>query len=109
MEEIDPNKAVDFILKHAGELAKAEAQKDYLINYKSSLKSILMKRSGENSIGAQEREAYAHEEYLTLILGIQQAQIIESKLKLEVTAAKLRVEIWKAQQFSNKQLDKLLS
>lgn len=103
MEDRDPHKAVDYILLHAKSFAKAKAERTYIEQYRKSLKAILMKRSNESAIGAQEREAYAHPEMLELIKGLQAAVEIEEKLKWDITAAELRVEIWRTEQANNRQ------
>jgi len=101
-EERDPHKAVDYILKHATLFAKAKAERTYIEEYRKSLKSILMKRSMETAIGAQEREAYAHPEYVQLLDGLKEAVLIEERLKWDITAATLRVEIWRTEQANNR-------
>jgi hypothetical protein len=94
---------VDYILRHAKHFAKAKAERTYIEHYRKSLKAILMKKSNESAIGAQEREAYAHPEMLELIKGLQAAVEIEEKLKWDITAAELRVEIWRTEQANNRQ------
>jgi len=101
-EERDPHKAVDYILKHAALFAKAKAERTYIEEYRKSLKSILMKRSMETAIGAQEREAYAHPEYVQLLDGLKEAVLIEERLKWDISAATLRVEIWRTEQANNR-------
>ena len=101
-EERDPHKAVDYILKHAALFAKAKAERTYIEQYRKSLKAILMKRSNETALGAQEREAYAHPEMLEMIKGLQAAVEIEEKLKWDITAAEMRVEIWRTEQANNR-------
>lgn len=101
-EERDPHKAVDYILKHAALFAKAKAERTYIEEYRKSLKSILMKRSMETAIGAQEREAYAHPEYVQLLEGLKEAVLIEERYKWDITAATLRVEIWRTEQANNR-------
>ena len=103
MQDRDPHEAVDYILRHAKHFAKAKAERTYIEHYRKSLKAILMKRSNESAIGAQEREAYAHPEMLELIKGLQAAVEIEEKLKWDITAAELRVEIWRTEQANNRQ------
>ena len=68
--EIDPNKAVDFIRDNGKKFAQAKADRIYLEEYRKSLKALLMKRSGENAVNAQEREAYAHPEYQELLKAV---------------------------------------
>jgi hypothetical protein len=101
-EERDPHRAVDYILKHATLFAKAKAERTYIEHYRKSLKGILMKRSMETAIGAQEREAYAHPEMVELLMGLKAAVEIEEKLKWDITAAELRVEIWRTEQANNR-------
>jgi hypothetical protein len=96
-EDRDPHKAVDYILLNAAKFAKAKAERTYIEHFRKSLKGILMKRSMEIAIGAQEREAYAHPEMIELLKGLQAAVEIEEKLKWDITAAELRVEIWRTQ------------
>lgn len=100
--DIDPHQAVDYILKHAGQFAKAKAQRIYLEEYRKSLKSILMKRSMEETIGAQEREAYGHQEYVELLKGLREAVEQEEKLRWDLIAAQARVEVWRSQEASNR-------
>lgn len=94
-EERDPNKAVDYIILNARRFAQAKSQRVYLEEYRKSLKAILMKRSLEDTIGAQEREAYAHEEYKQLLEGLRAAVEIEEKLRWDLIAAQARIEIWR--------------
>jgi hypothetical protein len=101
-EERDPHKAVDYILKHASLFAKAKAERTYIEHYRKSLKGILMKRSMETAIGAQEREAYAHPEMIQLLEGLKAATEVEERLKWDITAATLRVEIWRTEQANNR-------
>ena len=97
-EPIDPNRAVDHIFKISEPYAKAKAQRIYLEEFRKSKKSILMKESFEETIGAQEREAYAHEDYQALLRGIREAVEIEEKLRWELIAAQARIDVWRTQQ-----------
>ena len=101
-EDRDPHKAVDYILLNGKRFAKAKAERCYIEEYRKSLKAILMKRSMETAIGAQEREAYAHPEMVQLLEGLKAAVEIEEKLKWDITAAELRVEIWRTEQANNR-------
>jgi hypothetical protein len=97
-EERDPHKAIDYIIANAKKFAKAKAERIYLEEYRKSLKALLMKRSLEETIGAQEREAYAHQEYKALLDGLKAAVEIEEKLRWDLIAAQARVEIWRSEQ-----------
>jgi hypothetical protein len=98
MENRNPHDAVDYILINGKNFAHAKAERVYLEEYRKSLKAILMKRSMEQTIGAQEREAYAHAEYEVLLQGLKQAIEIEEKLRWDLIGAQARVEIWRTEQ-----------
>ena len=97
-QDRDPHLAVDYIIVNAENFARAKADRIYLEEYRKSLKAILMKRSLEDTIGAQEREAYAHEEYKHLLQGLKEAVEVEEKLRWDLIAAQARVEIWRSEQ-----------
>lgn len=101
-QDRDPHKAVDYIVKNAKRFAKAKAERVYMEEYRKSLKAILMKRSMEAAIGAQEREAYAHDEYVQLLQALKEAVEIEEKLRWDLIGAQARVEIWRTEQANNR-------
>jgi hypothetical protein len=100
VEEIerDPHRAIDYIIRNAKHFAKAKAQRVYLEEYRKSLKAILMKRSLEESLGGQEREAYASDEYKKLLEGLREAVEVEEKLRWDLIGAQARVEVWRTEQ-----------
>ena len=100
--EIDPHKAVDFIRDNGKFYAKAKADRVYMEEYRKSLKAILMKRSMETAVNAQEREAYSHPEYVDLLNGLKEAVEQEERLRWEMVAAQARVEVWRSQEASNR-------
>jgi hypothetical protein len=108
MREVDPQEAVDYILVHGKRFAKARAERTYIEEYRKSLKAILMKRSGEKVIAAQERDAYAHPEYTQLLDGLREAVEIEEKLRWDLIGAQARVEIFKVQEYTKRQEMKIL-
>jgi hypothetical protein len=96
--EIDPHKAVDFIRDNGKVYAKAKADRVYMEEYRKSLKAILMKRSVELAVNAQERDAYSHPEYLALLKALQEAVEIEETLRWQMIAAQARVEVYRTQE-----------
>jgi hypothetical protein len=94
----DPHDAVDYIIKHARQFADAKAQRVYLEEFRKSKKALLMKQSIESALGAQERDAYAHAEYVELLKGLKEAVAIEEKLRWDLIAAQARVDIWRTEQ-----------
>lgn len=100
--EVNPHEAVDYIIRNAPKFAKAKAERVYIEEYRKSLKAILMKRSLETAVNAQEREAYSHQEYVELLEALKEATEVEEKLRWDLVAAQARIEIWRSQEASNR-------
>lgn len=98
MKQHDPHDAIYYIIKNAAQFAEAKAQRIYLEEFRKSKKAILMKQSLESALGAQEREAYAHPEYLELLVGLREAVQVEEKLRWDLVAAQARIEVYRTQQ-----------
>lgn len=103
------HKAVDFMRDNAPALAKAKSQRVYLEEFRKSKKALLMKDAMLQKIeaaNAQEREAYAHPEYLELLNGLAAAIEAEETLRWRMEAARLRVEIWRTESANNRMVDR---
>jgi hypothetical protein len=96
MRNIDPNKAVDFLLEHAEKYAKAKANRIQIEEFRKSKKALLMNQCSAETVNAREQYAYSHSEYIQLIEGLKEAVEIEESLKWKMTAAQMRVEIWRS-------------
>jgi hypothetical protein len=107
MSDYSPHPAIEYIWDNAPAYAKAKGILAQLEAYKSSLKSVLMKKSGENSIGAQEREAYADIAYQTHCDAIGAATEQVELLKWRMLSAQMRFDAWRTEQASNRQIEKL--
>lgn len=102
----DPNKAVDYILANAGKFAAAKAQRVYLEEFRKSKKALLMSECTEKAANAREQYAYAHPDYQALLMGLKEAIEVEETLKWNLTAAQIRVDIWRSQEASNRGQDR---
>ena len=107
MSEFDPHKSIQFIWDNGPLYAAAKGQLAELEAFKSSLKAILMKQSGEISAAAQEREAYADEKYQQHCKAIGEATRVAEELKWRITCAQLRIEVWRSENASNRNMDKI--
>lgn len=105
-EAIDPNKAIDFLLKNAEKYSQAKAQRVYLEEFRKSKKALLMNQSDEKTVNAREQYAYSHPDYVSVIEGLRAAVEIEEELKWQQIAAQLRVEVWRSQEASNRGMDR---
>jgi len=95
------NAAIDFILKNASKFAQSKGTRVHLEEYRKSKKAILMSQE-EGTLGAKEMYAYAHPEYVALLMDIKQAIAEEEELKYKLEAAKLRVEVWKTEEYTKR-------
>jgi hypothetical protein len=98
--ETDANKAINFIYNNASTYANAKADRVRLEEFRKSKKAILMQSSKESSAVAQERDAYAHPEYLELLDGLRTAVEVEETLRWQMVAAQLRVDVWRSEESS---------
>lgn len=104
--EIDPHAAIDFILKHSAAFAQAKAQRVYLEEFRRSKRSLLMAKSDAPAANAREQYAYAHPEYIELLVALQAAVETEEELRWQLIAAQARVDIWRSQEASNRAQDR---
>jgi len=105
----NPNKVVEFLLKNAGKYAKAKAERVYLDEFRRSKRALLMQDAelhGYETSAAQERQAYSHPEYIQLLVGLKEAISIEEKLRWQLIAAQIKVDIWRTEQANNRFIEK---
>ncbi len=104
----DPNRAVDYLIRTAPLFARAKAERVFLEEFRKSKKAILMAQSTEKSAIAQERDAYAHPEYIELLEGLRAAVEKEEALKWCLVAAQARIEIWRSKSATGRTQDRTL-
>jgi len=100
MSDID--KAWHFIRDCAGQYGEALSNKEFLKEFRKSKKALLIIEAEQQGIkGTQGREAYAyaHPDYELLLEGYKDAIALEAKLRMQIKAAELRIEVWKSQNF----------
>lgn len=88
--------------KLAKDYAEAEAKRIYLTEFRKSKKAMLMRQAEIDSPGlavnAQEREAYADQEYQDLLKGLEVATEVALRAKWELTIIQTRFESWRTKQ-----------
>ena len=99
---------MDFLLANAGKYARAKAERVYIEEYRKSKKALLMGQCVEKAVNAREQHAYSHPEYVALLEGLKAAVEVEESLRWAQIAAQLRVEIWRSEQATNRNLDRTL-
>jgi hypothetical protein len=105
-----PHRAVEFIHKTAPLFAKSKSDRVYIEEYRKSKKALLMQQASVNGVqtlAAQERDAYADEEYQALLKGLAAAVEQEETLKWQLTAAQMRADIWRSENANNRFVDRV--
>jgi hypothetical protein len=103
---IDPNAAVDYIIKHSREYAIAKANVVYMEQYRKTQKAICYQASTKTTIADKEADAYAHEEYIAVLDGLKEAVEDAEQLRWMLVAAQARIDIWRSQEASNRNVDR---
>ena len=104
-EPIEPQRAVDFLIEHSRQYAQAKADRVHLEHFRKSKKALLMNQCTEKAIASREQYAYSHPEYIALLEGLREAVRVEETLRWRLTAAQLRVEVWRSENANNRRLE----
>ena len=99
--EIDPNRAIQYLVDNAPKFAEAKATRVFIENYLRSVKSKLMGNE-EGTLGAKEAYAYAHNDYIEQLNALRIATEEEERLKYMMSAAQLRVDVWKTNEYTKR-------
>jgi hypothetical protein len=98
ISEEDVQKAVDWLRDNAQECAKARATRIYLDEYRKSLKALLMSKYPDLPISGQERQAYAHDDYINHLKLLKDAIYEDERLRFFRASAEVKIEAWRTQQ-----------
>jgi len=104
--EIDPNLAIDFMLKNAGAYSKAKANVVYLEQFRKTQKAICFQASLRSTMAEKEADAYANPQYIAVLDGLREAVEEAERLRWMLVAAQSRIDIWRSQEASNRNMDK---
>ena len=105
-KQIDPNEAILYMIKNAEAYAKAKANVTYLEQFRKSKKAIIFQNALGNTIADKESFAYSHPEYLEVLDGLKQAVEEAERLRWMLVAAQARIDVWRSQEASNRNIDR---
>ena len=91
-------RTIDWLVAEGKAAAEARAQRIYCEEYRKTLKAKLMKDSNEETVSAQEREAYAHPDYATFLRGLKEAVFQDERYRWLMTTAEAKIEAWRTMQ-----------
>jgi hypothetical protein len=96
-DQISPFKALDFIRDNAQAYAQAKANVVYMMEYRKSLKAILMQEATDlKTESAKETYAYANQSYIDHLKAIQLAVAEAEKLRWLLVSAEAKIEVWRS-------------
>lgn len=104
-----PDEAIEYLIESSGKFAEAKATRVYLEEFRKSKKALLMASCEEKAAVAREQFAYAHPEYTQHLEAMRVAIELEEALKWRMTAAQLRVDIWRTRAANGRALGNNLS
>ena len=110
IKEVEPNVAIDYMIKHSEDFAAAKASRIFKEEFRKTLKAELMKEAlsrGFEAVNAQEREAYSHPKYHAHLKEIREALEKEITFEWMLIAARARVDVWRTQEASNRAVDRI--
>lgn len=98
--EQEIEKAVNWLASSAVQAAQARANREYLSEFRKTLKAQLMRERAELPIAAQEREAYADDRYVAHLSALRDAIEADERMRWLQVAAEAKVSAWQTQQRS---------
>ena len=102
----DINEAVDYMIRHSKEYAIAKANVVYLENFRKTQKAICFQSSLRSTMAEKEADAYAHKDYIAVLVGLKEAVEDAERLRWMLVAAQARIDIWRSQEASNRNVDR---
>ncbi len=106
-ENISPFEALDHIRDNAKPYAAAKANVTYMMEYRKTLKAILMRECTEKTESAKESYAYSHPDYIKHLDGLKEAVAIAEQHRWWMVGAEAKIEIWRSLESTNRAEGKL--
>lgn len=103
----DPHSAIDYIIKHSKEYAKAKADVAYLSEFRKTKKALCFQSSMKTTMAEKEADAYANPEYQAVLDGLREAVERAETLRWMLIAAQARIDVFRTQEASNRFLERV--
>lgn len=89
-------KATQYLVDSAIPMAEAKGELVLRENMLRAVKATAMRHSGETSAAAQEREAYASDQYAEAVMALQRASLEYEKYRALREAARMKIEMFRS-------------
>jgi hypothetical protein len=97
INEDDIERAVNWLAANASAAAKARAEREYMSEFRKSLKAKLMQEFSDKPLAAAERDAYASDRYIEHLDAYRTAIEIDEKMRWLQAAAEAKLSAWQSQ------------
>ena len=104
--EEDLGRTLDWLVKAALPASKARAEREYVEQFRKSLKAILMGKSDAKTIAEREAYAYSHPEYKQHLDAIREAIEADEKYRWLQVAAEAKIRLWQTMQANSRAQEK---
>ena len=110
ISESEISKALDYIRDNAMAAAKARAEREYITQWRKTVKAQQMKLCHDKMpIAQKEAEAYASDRYIQTLDALRQAIENDEKHRFMMQAAQIKIDAWRTQESSLKAAGRLAS
>ena len=96
--QIDPNRAIAYIMENATPYSIAKGSRIESEHLLKTVKAILMNEES-GSVASKEAYAYSHDKYIEACAKIKEFMQEEEYLRHMLDAAKLRIDVWKVNEY----------
>jgi hypothetical protein len=93
----EAERALDFMRDNARKAAQAKAERIYMMEYRKSVKSQIMRENDDKPLGAQEAIAYADARYLTHLKAMREAIEADEYYDWMRVSAEAKISAWQTQ------------
>ena len=101
-DNLSPFEALDYIRDNSKAYAIAKANVTYMMEYRKSLKAILMRECEDKTESAKMSYAYSHPTYVKHLKGLEQAVAVAEHLRWRMIGAEAKIEVWRSLEASNR-------
>lgn len=103
----DVEAALSGLFDHAGEAAKRRAERLYMEEYRKVVKAEEMGKSNASTIGEQERQAYASENYKEHLDAMRTAIELDERARFKMQAFAATIDAWRTQESNLRAMGKM--
>ena len=106
-ENISPFEALGYIRNNAQAYAISKANVTYMMEYRKSLKAMLMRECEDKTESAKMSYAYSHPKYIAHLTALKNAVAESEHLRWWMVGAEAKIEVWRSLEATNRTQDKV--